>query len=109
MSNFVKPISTTLLRRGMGKSSRPHQASDPQPLSRQSPTGLQSKPSRVLATLCANALWTLVLRTVRRKAQTKALAACNARDWGLGESSPNMDIVFKDKFCTLEKGIKCFV
>ncbi|MEL6912480.1 MAG: hypothetical protein AAFO85_20145, partial [Cyanobacteria bacterium J06598_4] len=77
----------------------------------------QSKPSRVLATLCANALWTLVLRTVRRKAQTKALAACNARDWGflkdtptdMGESSPNMDIVFKDKFCTLEKGIKCFV
>ncbi|MEL7078082.1 MAG: hypothetical protein AAGM46_19430 [Cyanobacteria bacterium J06582_2] len=68
MSNFVKPISTTLLRRGMGKSSRPHQASDPQPLSRQSPFG------------------TLVLRTVRRKAQG------NARDWGLGESSPNMDL-----------------
>ncbi|MEO1800025.1 MAG: hypothetical protein AAFR62_06310 [Cyanobacteria bacterium J06629_2] len=52
----------------MGKSSRPHQASDPQPLSRQSPFG------------------TLVLRTVRCKAQG------NARDWGLGESSPNMDL-----------------
>ncbi|MEL7010322.1 MAG: hypothetical protein AAGM29_17190, partial [Cyanobacteria bacterium J06588_4] len=46
MSNLIKPISSTLLRRGMGKSLRPHQASDPQPLSRQSPFGTLARMRR---------------------------------------------------------------
>ncbi|MEL7079518.1 MAG: hypothetical protein AAGM46_26860, partial [Cyanobacteria bacterium J06582_2] len=40
---------------------------------------------------------------VRRKAQG------NARDWGLGESSPSMDLVFRVNFCRAEKDIVPFI
>ncbi|MEL7421288.1 MAG: hypothetical protein AAGK10_22420 [Cyanobacteria bacterium J06555_3] len=45
---------------------------------------------------------------IRRATPRRRKAQGNARDWGLGEGSPNMDLVFEDKFCTREQGIKCF-
>ncbi|MEL6502282.1 MAG: hypothetical protein AAFQ23_12950, partial [Cyanobacteria bacterium J06623_1] len=48
---------------------------------------------------------------VRRKAQTKAHSSPHVMReiGGLRESSPNIDIAFEDKFCTVDKDIKCFI
>ncbi|MEO0845208.1 MAG: hypothetical protein AAFY50_02125 [Cyanobacteria bacterium J06648_1] len=46
---------------------------------------------------------------IRRATPRRRKAQGNARDWGLGESSPNMDLVFGDNFCRAEKDTKSFI